>query len=46
MFAMINRMNDLFHAELEFEEYNLFRLGAIGVTTDALDSYARRICVL
>jgi hypothetical protein len=44
MFAMINRLNDSFHTELESEEYNLRQHGAIGVTTDALDAYACRMC--
>jgi alkylhydroperoxidase family enzyme len=44
MFAMINRLNDSFHTELESEEYNLRQHGAIGVATDALDAYACRMC--
>jgi hypothetical protein len=44
MFAMINRLNDSFHTELESEEYNRRQHGAIGVTTEALDTYACRIC--
>jgi len=44
MFAMINRLNDSFHTELESEEYNRRQHGAIGVTTDALDAYACRMC--
>ena len=44
MFAMINRLNDSFHTELESEEYNLRQHGAIGVTTNALDAYACRMC--
>ena len=44
MFAMINRLNDSFHTELEPEEYNRRQHGAVGVTADALTAYACRIC--
>ncbi len=44
MFAMINRLNDSFQTELEPEEYNRRQHGAVGVTADALEAYACRIC--
>ncbi len=44
MFNMINRLNDSFRTELESEEYNRRQHGAIGVTRDALEDYACRIC--
>jgi len=44
MFAMINRLNDSFHTDLESEEYNRRQHGAVGVTVDALNSYACRMC--
>ena len=44
MFNMINRLNDSFWTELESAEYNSRQHGAIGVTVDALDAYACRIC--
>ena len=44
MFAMINRLNDSFQTELEPEEYNRRQHGAVGVTVDALNAYACRIC--
>lgn len=44
MFNMINRLNDSFRTELEPEEYNQRQHGAVGVTADALDDYACRIC--
>jgi alkylhydroperoxidase family enzyme len=44
MFNMINRLNDSFRTELESEEYNRRQHGAIGVTRDALEEYACRIC--
>jgi alkylhydroperoxidase family enzyme len=44
MFAMINRLNDSFHTELETEEYNRRQHGAVGVTVDAMDAYACRMC--
>ena len=44
MFNMINRLNDSFRTELEPEEYNRRQHGAVGVTTEALEDYACRIC--
>ncbi len=44
MFNMINRLNDSFRTELESAEYNRRQHGAVGVTVDALDAYACRIC--
>jgi len=44
MFNMINRLNDSFRTELESEEYNRRQHGAVGVTADALEDYACRIC--
>jgi alkylhydroperoxidase family enzyme len=44
MFNMINRLNDSFRTELEPEEYNRRQHGAVGVTRDALEAYACRIC--
>jgi hypothetical protein len=44
MFNMINRLNDSFRTELEPEEYNLRQHRAVGVTAQALESYACRIC--
>ena len=44
LFNMINRLNDSFRTELEPEEYNRRQHGAVGVTRDALDAYACRIC--
>lgn len=44
MFNMINRLNDSFRTELESEEYNRRQHGAVGVTRDALEEYACRIC--
>jgi alkylhydroperoxidase family enzyme len=44
MFNMINRLNDSFRTELEPEEYNRRQHGAVGVTAQALDAYACRIC--
>ena len=44
MFNMINRLNDSFRTELESVEYNRRQHGAVGVTVDALDAYACRIC--
>jgi alkylhydroperoxidase family enzyme len=44
MFNMINRLNDSFRTELESEEYNRRQHGAIGVTREALEEYACRIC--
>ena len=44
MFNMINRLNDSFWTELESEEYNRRQHGAVGVTVDALEDYACRIC--
>src|ERR1041385_2823911 len=44
MFNMINRLNDSFRTELESEEYNRRQHGAVGVTRDALEAYACRIC--
>ena len=44
LFNMINRLNDSFRTELEPDEYNRRQHGAVGVTVDALDSYACRLC--
>ena len=44
MFNMINRLNDSFRTELEPDEYNRRQHGAVGVTRDALEEYACRIC--
>ncbi|HET7597401.1 MAG TPA: hypothetical protein VFK15_10745 [Burkholderiales bacterium] len=44
MFNMINRLNDSFRTELEPEEYNRRQHGAVGVTAEALERYACRIC--
>ena len=44
MFNMINRLNDSFRTQLESEEYNRRQHGAIGVTAQALEDYACRIC--
>jgi alkylhydroperoxidase family enzyme len=44
MFNMINRLNDSFRTELEPAEYNRRQHGAIGVTAQALEDYACRIC--
>ncbi|HEV8520111.1 MAG TPA: hypothetical protein VGQ54_16165 [Burkholderiales bacterium] len=44
MFNMINRLNDSFRTELEPEEYNRRQHGAVGVTRDALEEYACRVC--
>jgi alkylhydroperoxidase family enzyme len=44
MFNMINRLNDSFRTELEPEDYNKRQHGAVGVTRDALERYACRIC--
>jgi capsular polysaccharide biosynthesis protein len=44
MFNMINRLNDSFRTELESEEYNRRQHGAVGVTREALEDYACRIC--
>jgi hypothetical protein len=44
MFNMINRLNDSFRTELEPEEYNRRQHGAVGVTANALEDYACRIC--
>ena len=44
MFNMINRLNDSFRTELEPEEYNLRQRRAVGVTRQALEDYACRIC--
>lgn len=44
MFAMINRLNDSFHTELESEEYNRRQHGAVGITVAALDDYACTMC--
>jgi hypothetical protein len=41
MFNMINRLNDSFRTELESEEYNRRQRGAVGVTVEDLDAYAR-----
>ena len=44
MFNMINRLNDSFRTDLEPEEYNRRQHRAVGVTRDALEDYACRIC--
>jgi len=44
MFNMINRLNDSFRTELESEEYNRRQHRAVGVTAEALEDYACRIC--
>ena len=44
MFNMINRLNDSFRTELESDEYNRRQHRAVGVTRDALEDYACRIC--
>ena len=44
MFNMINRLNDSFRTELESEEYNRRQQRAVGVTAQALEDYACRIC--
>ena len=44
MFNMINRLNDSFRTELEPEEYNRRQHRAVGVTREALEDYACRIC--
>lgn len=44
MFNMINRLNDSFRTELEPEEYNRRQHRAVGVTANALEDYACRIC--
>lgn len=44
MFNMINRLNDSFWTELEPEEYNRRQHGAVGVTAQALEDYACRLC--
>jgi alkylhydroperoxidase family enzyme len=44
MFNMINRLNDSFRTELESEDYNRRQHGAAGVTREALEEYACRIC--
>jgi alkylhydroperoxidase family enzyme len=44
MFNMINRLNDSFRTELEPEEYNRRQHRAVGVTAEALEDYACRIC--
>ena len=44
MFNMINRLNDSFRTELEPEEYNRRQHRAVGVTREALEEYACRIC--
>ena len=44
MFNMINRLNDSFRTELESEEYNRRQHEAVGVTREALEDYACRIC--
>lgn len=44
MFNMINRLNDSFRTELESEEYNRRQHGAVGVSAQALERYACRIC--
>ena len=44
MFNMINRLNDSFRTDLEPEEYNRRQRRAVGVTTQALEDYACRIC--
>jgi alkylhydroperoxidase family enzyme len=44
LFNMINRLNDSFRTELEPEEYNRRQHRAVGVTAQALEDYACRIC--
>jgi alkylhydroperoxidase family enzyme len=44
LFNMINRLNDSFRTELESDEYNRRQHRAVGVTKDALEDYACRIC--
>jgi alkylhydroperoxidase family enzyme len=44
MFNMINRLNDSFRTDLESEEYNRRQHRAVGVTREALEDYACRIC--
>ena len=44
LFNMINRLNDSFRTDLESEEYNRRQHGAVGVTAQALERYACRIC--
>ena len=44
MFNMINRLNDSFRTALESEEYNRRQHRAVGVTAQALEDYACRIC--
>ena len=44
MFNMINRLNDSLWTELEPEEYNRRQHRAVGVTAQALEDYACRIC--
>jgi alkylhydroperoxidase family enzyme len=44
MFNMINRLNDSFRTDLEPEEYNRRQHRAVGVTREALEDYACRIC--
>lgn len=44
LFNMINRLNDSFRTELESEEYNRRQHKAVGVTAQALEDYACRIC--
>jgi alkylhydroperoxidase family enzyme len=44
MFNMINRLNDSFRTELESGEYNRRQHRAVGVTREALEDYACRIC--
>lgn len=41
LFNMVNRLNDTFRTELESEAYNRRQHGAMGVTVDDLDAYAR-----
>ena len=42
--GMIDRLNDSYRTELEPEEYNPRQHGAVGITRDALEAYACRIC--
>lgn len=44
LFNMINRLNDSFRTELESEEYNRRQHRAVGVTAQALEDYACKIC--
>ena len=44
LFAMLNRLNDSLWTELESEEYNRRQHAAVGVTAQALEDYACRIC--